>query len=120
MGGGECQVFQPIITARNLGQGKIFTGMYQSFCPPGGGGTPLRTVGWHPVKMAPPRTAASQGWDPRNDSTPQMAASPKDGTPKDGTPKDSTPPRTSYGQQAGGTHPNRMLSCLAKFLPKTA
>ena len=71
------------------------------------GGLPHCMLGY-----TPPRTRGSHP-SPR-DQAPPLG-------PEAGTPQDQTPPSAvhagRYGQQAGGTHPTGMQSCLTKTIP---
>ena len=79
-------------------------------------------AGIHPQAGAPPLQVHSPG------STPPGQVHPPAVHPRTGTPPSRYTPigrytpaqcMLRYGQQAGGTHPNGMQSCLATFLPKT-
>ena len=83
-----------------------------SVCPEGRGSALLH-AGMHPTRSRHP-----QGADPLGADTPQEQTLPGADTPppRADTPGSRHPPATvhagRYGQQAGGTHPTGMQSCL--------
>ena len=92
----------PIFTSHKQSHGKVmfFIGVCQSFCPQGWEGwvslVPCNFQGWVPLVPDPFRG----GWICPGDWYPP--------------PGHGTCDTTGYGRQAGGKHPNEMVSCYYK------
>ena len=104
--------------ATKLEQGNIFTSVCQEFCPQGvchqpppWADTPL---GRHTPGQTPPRSRHPWGADPPPPGQTLPSGSRQPLSPR------SRPPQAvhagRYGQQAGGTHPTGMHTCLCIFL----
>ena len=119
-----------IARKRSLGQGNIFAPVCLSVhggrsaplhagIPPGPeAGTPQdQRQAPHPQKQTHPRGQTPLGADTPQEQTPPRNRLPgADTPPGNRPPPEQTPPLPAqirrYGQQAGGTHPTGMQSCL--------
>ena len=116
----EFCLFLPPVT--KLGQGNIFRIACQEFCPQGGGVCPIACWDTHPpTRGRPPGADTPQEQTPPWEQTPPGSRHPpwEQTPPRADTPPEQTPPATvhagRYGQQAGGTLPTRMHTCVEIF-----
>ena len=88
---GFCQHFEFLPAATKLGQGNIFTGVCQEFCPQGGGGClPQCMLGYTPPQEQthPPE----QTHNPRADPPTDQVDPPREQTPHPPTSPDQADP----------------------------
>ena len=97
----------------------------QEFCPRGGGG--LWSLGRHPLGRHPRRADPPGSRHPLEKTSPRSRHSPLPGSRQPPIPWEQTSPPPGvdptpgtvyagrYGQQAGGTHPTGMNTCLEIF-----